>query len=254
MLYILVVLTLVWTLAGGRKRLRREIRSLPVKEWKTVVAAMHVMKVVPQEVGLSIYGRHFRSYDSLVLQHSQASLHGPGDAAHFSEVFPIFHRAWTLAFENSLMAIDPSILGLPYWNFALDQDPSSGATSAFSSQYFGGSGDVSLLFLSLSLSLSSPNSSSFISLLHCHPFSLLLPPTTPRLSRLTGSQSLTGHSPTGRSPTPRPCRPKLSPLYLVYCGIHCPSIAIRFSRAASEACAVYSSSSATHLSTPSALI
>lgn len=140
----LTLLALALALVVGKKRVRREIRSVPIKEWHSVLAALQVMKVVPQDVGISIYGKHFQNYDQLVIRHSLASLYGPGDAAHFSEVFPIYHRAWTLLLENSLLAIDPTIRGLPYWDFSLDQNPDSGVTSAFSDRYFGGSGDVSL--------------------------------------------------------------------------------------------------------------
>ena len=135
----IVVLTLA--VASAFKRLRREIRSLSPSEWNDVVNAIRVMKFIPQEEGRSIYGSDFRSYDDLIAQHATASLSVHGDQAHFSEVFPIFHRAWCLAMENSLLSINSNIQGLPYWDFSLDMDDSGVHPSIFSETYLGGSGD-----------------------------------------------------------------------------------------------------------------
>jgi len=59
-------------------------------------------------------------------------------------VFLIFHRAWVLIFESSLLAVDPKIIGLPYWDFSIDMRYDRGDTSVatvFSDKYFGSDGD-----------------------------------------------------------------------------------------------------------------
>ena len=94
-----------------KMRLRKEIRSLSIAEWDRVVRAMWIMKLFTNEEGKATYGKLFANYDSLVAKHVKAALNPEGDQAHFGPIFPIYHRAWLLAFENSLLAIDPSIEG-----------------------------------------------------------------------------------------------------------------------------------------------
>lgn len=124
-------------------RIRKEIRKLSPTAWNRIVSAIKVMKYTPDDEGAELYGPWFRSYDTLVAQHAAASLDPNGDNAHFSEVFSIFHRAWCLAFENSIIAIDPKIRGLPYWDFSLDakKDDDNDFPTVFSSTYLGSSGD-----------------------------------------------------------------------------------------------------------------
>ena len=66
--------------------------------------------------------------------------HRRGDQAHLAPIFGLFHRAWLLEFENSLLSIDEGIESLPYWDFmkenlTLGEPPPS--DSAFSVTYFG---------------------------------------------------------------------------------------------------------------------
>ena len=76
-------------------RVRREIRSLSAGDWKKVVDALWLMKTTTAEDGLARFGRNFCTYDSLVKKHVLASLHKDGDQAHFTPVFPIFHKTET---------------------------------------------------------------------------------------------------------------------------------------------------------------
>ena len=61
-----------------------------------------------------------------------------GDQAHFGPVLALFHRAWLLELENSILAVDSSIEALPYWDYSRDVAPlKSNYTSIFSAKYFG---------------------------------------------------------------------------------------------------------------------
>ena len=124
--------------AMNKKRIRKEIRDLSPVEWSKVVRAMWIMKNTANIPGKKLYGNRFTQYDELLMQHISAALDPRGDHGHFGPVFGLFHRAWLLKFENSLLAIDPSIKGMPYWDFARDMTPlSQHYPSAFSAKYFG---------------------------------------------------------------------------------------------------------------------
>ena len=51
--------------------------------------------------------------------------------AHFTSAFLLFHRLWLLEIENSLIAIDDTISGLPYWNCFHD------GFAVFNNEYMG---------------------------------------------------------------------------------------------------------------------
>eukprot|EP00811_Abedinium_folium_P035303 NODE_8107_length_1522_cov_11.559140.p1 GENE.NODE_8107_length_1522_cov_11.559140~~NODE_8107_length_1522_cov_11.559140.p1 ORF type:complete len:487 (+),score=82.04 NODE_8107_length_1522_cov_11.559140:99-1463(+) len=127
------------TLRGQRpiQRIRREIRQLPKAEFDALVSAMWTMKRLDEDEGRRRYGPRFRSYDSLVAQHMNASLSATCDNAHYSPVFAVYHRLYTLAFEESLRAVDPSIMALPYWDYRLDTHNPAGRGSVFSDEMFG---------------------------------------------------------------------------------------------------------------------
>ena len=78
--------------------------------------ALWIMKMTSMDEGKARYGSSFVSYDRMVAKHIRAAVNSAGDQAHFTPVFPLFHRLWLLEIENSLVAIDPTISGLPYWN------------------------------------------------------------------------------------------------------------------------------------------
>ena len=105
--------------ASESQRVRREVRSLSPEQWTNVVDAMWTMKTTSDEEGKALYGDTFRSYDSFVLQHALAALDSRGDQGHYSAAFVTFHSALVLAFERSLLAINPSIEALPYWDSSI---------------------------------------------------------------------------------------------------------------------------------------
>jgi len=115
-------------------RLRKEIRDLDQDEWQRVVRAIWIMKETPTYVGRQKYGKLYCSYDRLILKHVRAALYYKGDQAHFTVIFPVYHRLWLLQFENALLSIDSSISGLPYFDFKREGGP---YISAFSDQYLG---------------------------------------------------------------------------------------------------------------------
>lgn len=93
-------------------RIRKEIRNLSHQEWDEVVKAMWVMKTITQKEGERKYGLQFKTYDRMLAKHANAALNPNGDQAHFGPIFGVFHRAWLLEFENSLIAINKNITGL----------------------------------------------------------------------------------------------------------------------------------------------
>ena len=93
-------------------RIRKEIRSLSKHEWNEVVEAMNIMKNSTIQEGKVKYGNHFVTYDYMISKHAHAALDKRGDQAHFGPIFGVYHRAWLLEFENSLLAINPNISGL----------------------------------------------------------------------------------------------------------------------------------------------
>ena len=120
------------------KRVRRELRELSNDAWNRVVAAIWVMKKTSDKEGVKKYGLRYLSYDSLLRKHIIAALDAKGDQGHFGPVFGLYHRAWLLTFENSLLAVDPLIEALPYWSYARDVTPLSNSyESIFSSNYMG---------------------------------------------------------------------------------------------------------------------
>ena len=129
------------------KRVRREIRDLTCDQWSRVAAAMNIMKYVSEEEGQEIYGSDYRSYDSLICQHVRGTHHTLGDMMHLGPHFLVTHRAFVLAFENSLIAIDPRINGAPYWNYYIDVEEYGNDltdSTIFNDRYFGSfSGDES---------------------------------------------------------------------------------------------------------------
>jgi hypothetical protein len=74
------------------KRIRREIRDLSNEEWVNIVKAFWKMKKIKTSIGKQLYGENYISYDDLVAKHMSATINKGGDLAHFSPIFPIFHR------------------------------------------------------------------------------------------------------------------------------------------------------------------
>lgn len=78
------------------------------------------MNRLSTEDGQAKYGSRYISYYDLILQHACLFAHPNCDVGHVGPHFGIVHRAILLQFENSLLAIDPKILAMPYWNVAFD--------------------------------------------------------------------------------------------------------------------------------------
>mmetsp|Transcript_57992 Transcript_57992/g.135608 ORF Transcript_57992/g.135608 Transcript_57992/m.135608 type:complete len:449 (-) Transcript_57992:298-1644(-) len=116
---------------ASTQRVRREIRSISLDEWQSIVTAMWAMKNETMASGVSRYGAAFRSYDYFVVKHAVAQTDTRGDQAHFGAHFITWHAAFVLEFENALLAIDPSIEALPYWDQTISEP------SIFSETYFG---------------------------------------------------------------------------------------------------------------------
>jgi len=120
-------------------RLRREIRSLDPSIRQRYFEAMKIMKFLPKEIGIQKYGPMFKTYDEILLQHFYAGIDVRCDQGHFSAGFFTFHRSLVLTFENSLLAIDPSIGGVPYWNYELDLQENANPSKSviWSDDYYG---------------------------------------------------------------------------------------------------------------------
>ena len=101
---------------------------------------MNIMKHTSEEEGKRIYGNNY--------QHMLATRHTLGDLMHLGPHFLVTHRAFVLAFENSLIAVDSQIDGAPYWNYYIDvMEYANDLTESpiFSDEYFGSfSGDESM--------------------------------------------------------------------------------------------------------------
>ena len=101
-------------------RVRREIRSLSEAQRVAVFAALTTMKTTPQDAGEALYGPDFLNYERFVVKHAHAAMHPRCDQGHYGPAFVTYHRAFTLLMENALLAVDPSIEGLPYWDYNID--------------------------------------------------------------------------------------------------------------------------------------
>ena len=119
-------------LRGQGPRVRKELRQLSNAQREKV-------KTTRQEDGLKRYGAHFVNYDLMVLAHVRAATHPTCDQGHNGPAFLTFHRALSVWVETSLVAIDPEIHGLPYWDYNLDFDNDSNPREAimWSDDWFG---------------------------------------------------------------------------------------------------------------------
>eukprot|EP01128_Nolandella_sp_AFSM9_P003524 TRINITY_DN1517_c0_g1_i5.p1 TRINITY_DN1517_c0_g1~~TRINITY_DN1517_c0_g1_i5.p1 ORF type:complete len:482 (+),score=106.36 TRINITY_DN1517_c0_g1_i5:353-1798(+) len=125
---------------ASTQRVRREVRELSTTEWQAVVDAMWIMKTTSQEDGEALYGSSFKIHDYFVTKHAVAFTDTRGDQAHFGAHFITWHGGFVLEFENCLLAIDPSIGALPYW------DQTITSPSVFNDEYFGFDPDQSTDF------------------------------------------------------------------------------------------------------------
>jgi len=79
------------------------------------------MKFTPTWEGQAKYGKDFFNYNDLLLEHAVATLDPRGDLGHNGQHLLVYHKMFVLKFENSMLAVDPEILGVPYWD--LRDDP-----------------------------------------------------------------------------------------------------------------------------------
>ena len=113
------------------KRVRKALHTLSADEWRKIVDALWVMRSVSTERGVEIYGPSYRSYDFFVYRHALAS-YPPFDPARACQDGVclqgdvgadttgggaqqlIWHGLSILEFETTLLAVDPTIPGMPY--------------------------------------------------------------------------------------------------------------------------------------------
>ena len=117
--------------AQNAARVRREVRDLSITEWQRVTNAMNTMKRVATTNGQATYGAAYRSYDYFTAKHYAACIDARGNGAHYGPQFATWHAALGLEFERALLAVDPTIEALPYW------DASETSPSVFGLTYFG---------------------------------------------------------------------------------------------------------------------
>jgi hypothetical protein len=114
-----------------KQRVRRNVFQLSPQEFSKYADAMWVMKKTSIEEGTAKYGKSFRNYDYLIAKHVAAVNDYRGDRAHDNTAFLVWHAAFELEFENSMLAIDPSIEATVYYNW------NDTAHNAFNEVYFG---------------------------------------------------------------------------------------------------------------------
>jgi hypothetical protein len=110
---------------------RKEIRALSTSEWEAVVAAMKVVRYTSTKDGQRLYGRQFKNWDYFVAKHVTCVKDRRGDQGHFATSLMTFHPLLMLEMENAILAVDPSIGAVPYWDWAIQDPP------LFTDDYFG---------------------------------------------------------------------------------------------------------------------
>jgi len=125
----------------NKPRVRREWRTLSDEMKQKVADAFWKVKTLTEAEGQALYGPNFHNHDDMLMLHSCATTDPRCDEGHFGPQFMTFHRALLLKYELALLAVDPSIEAMPYWNMAYDaqggkyeMDPIKGI---FTNNYFG---------------------------------------------------------------------------------------------------------------------
>jgi tyrosinase len=125
-------------------RVRKDVVSLTAGEWRNYSEAVWTLKTTTLADGVAAFGAGFKKYDYLVAKNALAIYDVRGDQAHYGPQFMTWHSAFLLEFENAVLAVNPAISGLPYWNPTSDAaDPNA---SIFTGKYVGsapGSGENS---------------------------------------------------------------------------------------------------------------
>ena len=102
----------------GKQRVRRNFIMLPDNIRRSILTAIDTIKTTSWAEGLVTYGPKFKTYDYFVQRHAQAQTDPLSDRAHGGSWFVAYHRLFVLEFEEVLLAINPSIEALPYWDIA----------------------------------------------------------------------------------------------------------------------------------------
>ncbi|KAK3262164.1 hypothetical protein CYMTET_28965 [Cymbomonas tetramitiformis] len=98
---------------NSRPRVRKDLSKWTDAEFDKLVDAMFVMRNTDMLRGQQLYGDYFRSYGYFVAKHVIASTDTRGDQGHYGSHFLMWHKAFLLEFENSLLAIDQSLDAVP---------------------------------------------------------------------------------------------------------------------------------------------
>jgi hypothetical protein len=114
-----------------KQRVRKNVFHLSPHEFSKYANAMWVMKKTSISDGVAKYGKSFRNYDYFIAKHVAAVNDYRGDRAHHNTAFLVWHAAFELEFENSMLAIDPSIEATVYYNWNDTEH------NAFNEVYFG---------------------------------------------------------------------------------------------------------------------
>mmetsp|Transcript_6769 Transcript_6769/g.11923 ORF Transcript_6769/g.11923 Transcript_6769/m.11923 type:complete len:569 (-) Transcript_6769:3135-4841(-) len=129
-----------------KPRVRREWRQLSDSMRKKVASAYWEVKKLSTEEGQKKYGKNFFNHDEMLFLHAISTFDPRCDQGHYGPQFMTFHRALLLKYERALLAVDPSIKAMPYWDIsldALDEDGNPGKYRnnpdkyIFTDKYFG---------------------------------------------------------------------------------------------------------------------
>lgn len=121
-------------MAGLRQR--KDVLSLSAADVGKLTAAMNTLKTNG-------------TYDDFVRRHVLAmnTPTPPGsqsNGAHSGPIFLAWHRAFLWEFESALLAVDPTISGVPYWRWEVESSLNGGDPSRstlWTDQCMGGNGD-----------------------------------------------------------------------------------------------------------------
>jgi hypothetical protein len=114
-----LTLSYSYTFTIAVKYIRREIRTLSDQDRETVLNAMVTLYNTDDVTGKTLYGEKYMSMETFLWFHLKNAGTSDCDHWHDGAGFVNHHAAITLAFEQSLQAINPSI-SLPYWEYAYD--------------------------------------------------------------------------------------------------------------------------------------
>ena len=101
------------------KYVRREVRKLFPKDRDALLDAMRTLYDVNYTAGILKYGPNYRDMTYFVKKHTELAGDSSCDHLHEGLGFLTNHVAFTLEFELSLQAIEPSI-SMPYWDYTID--------------------------------------------------------------------------------------------------------------------------------------